>query len=129
MTRAILDAIRDRNLRLIDQDAFYNPPEQPTTVESDMEAFNRSAMAIARNRERTAALIRNARPLPSSNTNNDILNSSVEGADPSSPIVEPQLLGSLPYRPAMTPRCAPEPTASVFTTVEAFHAPVICSTL
>ncbi len=53
VTRAILDAIRDRNLRLIDQGAFYNPPEQPTTIELDMEAFNRLAIAIARNRKRT----------------------------------------------------------------------------
>ncbi len=81
-----------RNLRLIDQGAFYNPPEEPTTIELDMEAFNRSAMAIARNRERTAALMRNARPLPTSGINNDILNSSVEGPVPSSPIAEPQLL-------------------------------------
>ncbi len=47
VTRAIMNAIRDRNLRLIDQGAFYNPPEQPTTIELDMEAFNRSAMNIA----------------------------------------------------------------------------------
>jgi hypothetical protein len=40
-TRAIImNAIRDRNLRLADQGAFYNPPEQPTTIELDMEAFN-----------------------------------------------------------------------------------------
>jgi hypothetical protein len=52
VTRAILDAIRDRNLRLVDQGAFYNPPEEPATIELDMEKFNRSAMAIARGRER-----------------------------------------------------------------------------
>jgi hypothetical protein len=40
VTRAILDAIRDRNLRLADQGAFYNPPEQPATIELDMEKFN-----------------------------------------------------------------------------------------
>ncbi len=75
VTKAILDAIRDRNLWLADQGAFYNPPEQPTTIELDMEAFNRSVMAIARHRERTAALMRNARPLPSSDINPGILNS------------------------------------------------------
>jgi hypothetical protein len=63
VTRAILDAIRDRNLRLADQGAFYNPPEEPATIELDMEKFNRSAMAIARGRERIATLMRNARPL------------------------------------------------------------------
>jgi hypothetical protein len=40
VTRAILDAIRDLNLRLADQGAFYNPPEEPATIELDMEAFN-----------------------------------------------------------------------------------------
>ncbi len=69
VTSAILNATRDGNLRLADQGAFYNPPEQPATIELDMEAFNRSAMAIARNRERTAALMRNARPRPSSDIN------------------------------------------------------------
>ncbi len=116
-TKAILDAIRDRNLRLADQGAFYNPPEQPTTIELNTEAFNRSAMAIARHRERTAALLRNARPLPSSDINPGILNSSVGALDPSSPIAEPQLLASTPHLSAMTPGCATEPPASVFTTV------------
>ncbi len=109
VTRAIITAIRDRNLRLADQGAFYNPPEQPTTIELDMEAFNRSAMAIARGRERTAALMRNARPLPSSNITNDILNSSVEGPVPSSPITEPQLLAPTRESSAMTPCSAQEP--------------------
>ncbi len=77
VTRAILDAIRDRNLRLADQGAFYNPPEQPATIESNMEAFNRSTMAIARGRERTAAFMCNAKPLPTSEINNSIPNSSV----------------------------------------------------
>ncbi len=36
------------NLRLADQGAFYNPPEEPQFIELDMEKFNRSAMAIAR---------------------------------------------------------------------------------
>ncbi len=57
VTKAILDAIRDRNLRLADQGAFYNPPEQPTIIELNTEALApRSAMAIARHRERTAVL-------------------------------------------------------------------------
>ncbi len=120
VTKAILDAIRDRNLRLADQGAFYNPPEQPTTIELNMKAFNRSAMAIARGRERTAALMRNARRLPSSGINPGILNSSVGGLDPSSPITEPQLLASTPHLSAMTPCCVPEPPASVFTTVGAY---------
>jgi hypothetical protein len=94
VTRAITDAIRDRNLRLANQGAFHNPPEQPAVINLDMEAFNRSAAAIARGRERTAALMRNARPRPSSDINPDILNSSVEGTDPSSPVAEPQLLAS-----------------------------------
>jgi hypothetical protein len=82
--------------------AFYNPLNQPTTYELNMEAFQRSARAIAVRRERTAALMRNARPLPSSNINPDVLNSSVEGTDLSSPIAEPQLLASTPHLAAMT---------------------------
>ncbi len=119
MTKAIINAIRDRNLRLADQGAFNNPPEQPITIELDMKAFNQSAMAIARGRERTAAFMRNARPLLSSNITNDILNSSVEGPVPSSPIAEPQLLAPTRESSAMTPFSAPEPPASVFTTVGA----------
>ena len=84
-----------------------------------MAAFQRSAAAIARNQERTAALMRNARPRPASNINNNILNSSEEGPDPSTPIVEPQSLGTLPNISAMTPRCALEPPASAFTTAGA----------
>jgi hypothetical protein len=109
VTRAIMDAIRDRNLRLGEQGAFYNPSEQLTTIELNMNAFNRSARAIAMHRERTAALMRNARPLPSSNINPGISNSSVEGTDPSSPIAEPQLIASTPQFSAMTPGCATEP--------------------
>ncbi len=37
-----------------------------------------------------------------------------------SPIAEPQLLAPTPHPSAMTPRCAPEPPASVFTTVGAY---------
>ncbi len=84
-----------------------------------MEAFQRSAAAIARNRERTAALMRAAKPRPSANINTSISNSSVEGLVPSSPIAEPQLLAPTPHFSAMTPRCAPEPPASDFTTVGA----------
>ncbi len=51
----------DRNIRLADQGAFYNVPEEPRAIELNMKAFNRSAKAIAKNRERTAALMRNAR--------------------------------------------------------------------
>jgi hypothetical protein len=85
-----------------------------------MEAFNRSARAISTRRERTAAMTRNARPLPSSNINPGISNSSVEGADPSSPIAELQLLASTPHLSATTPGCATEPPASVLTTVGAY---------
>ncbi len=120
VAKAILNAIRDRNLRLADQGAFYNPPEQPTTIELNMEAFNRSARAIAIGRERTAALMRNARPLPTSGINLGISSSSVGGLDPSSPIAEPQLLAPTPHLSAMTPCCAPELPASVFTTVGAY---------
>ncbi len=84
-----------------------------------MEAFNRSAQAIANNRERIAALMRAAKPLPSANINTSISNSSVEGLVPSSPIAEPQLLAPTPHLSAMIPRCAPEPPASDFTTVGA----------
>ncbi len=79
LTKALHDAVADRNLRLIAQGAFYNVPEEPRVIELNMEAFNRSARAIAINRERTAALMRNARPLPSSDINSGILNSSVGG--------------------------------------------------
>jgi hypothetical protein len=89
LTKALHDAVADRNLRLIVKSAFHNVPEEPRMIELNMEAFTRSAMAIARNRERTAALMRNARPLPSSSINPGIWNSSVEGSDPSSPIAEP----------------------------------------
>jgi hypothetical protein len=81
VSRAILDAVRDHNLRLADQGAFYNPLEEPQTIELDMEKFNRSAMAIARGRERIAALMRNAKPRPSSNINYGTSNISVEGSD------------------------------------------------
>jgi hypothetical protein len=116
LAKAIHDALTERNIRLGAQGAFYNPPEQPAGINLDMEAFNRSARAISIRRERTAALMRNARPLPSSNINPGILNSSVEGSDPSSPIAEPQLLASTPHLSAMTPGCATEPPASVLTT-------------
>jgi hypothetical protein len=69
LTKVLHDAIRDRNLRLADQDAFHNVPEEKQTIELDMESFNRSARAIAIGRERTAAFMRNSRPLPSSNIN------------------------------------------------------------
>jgi hypothetical protein len=51
VSRAIIDAVRDHNLRLADQGAFYNPPEEPQFIELDMEKFNRSALAIARGKE------------------------------------------------------------------------------
>jgi hypothetical protein len=94
LTEAIHDALTDQNLRLGDQGAFYNVPEEPRIIELNMEAFNHSAGAISIRRERTAALMHNARPLSSSNINPGISNSSVEGTDPSSPIAEPQLLAS-----------------------------------
>jgi hypothetical protein len=119
LTKALHDAVADRNLRLIAQGAFHNVPEKPRVIELNMEAFNRSARAIANNRERTAALMRNARPLSSSEINPVVLNSSVGGLDPSPPIAEPLLLASTPNLSAMTPRCASEPSASVLTTVGA----------
>ncbi len=117
LTKAVHDALTERNLRLGAQGAFYNVPEEPRVIELDMEAFNRPARAIAIRRERTAALMRNVRPLPTSEINNDgIPNSSVGVSDPSSPIAEPQLLASTPHLSAITPGCATEPPASVFTT-------------
>ncbi len=63
LTAALSKAVTKKTLRLADQGAFYNPPEEPSVIELDMEAFNRSARAIAKNRERIAALMRNAKPL------------------------------------------------------------------
>jgi hypothetical protein len=60
LTVALNNAVTRRNIRLGCQGAFYNPPEEPATIELNMKAFNRSAMAIARNRERIATLMRNA---------------------------------------------------------------------
>jgi hypothetical protein len=94
LTKAIYNACTDHNIRLATQGAFYNPPDQPKLYRFDMEAFQRSAAAIARNRERTAALIRAAKLLPSANNNTCISNSSVEGLVPSFPIAEPQLLAT-----------------------------------
>ena len=80
LDKAFHDAVTDRNIRLGGQGAFYNPPEEPATYEFNMEAFQRSARAIAARRERTAQLImRNARPLPSSGIQPNVLNSSVGG--------------------------------------------------
>jgi hypothetical protein len=90
LDNALHDAVTERNIRLGGQGAFYNPPEQPTAIELNMEAFNRSARAIAIRRERTAALMRAAKPLPTMDINLDVSNSSVRGSDPSSPIAEPQ---------------------------------------
>ena len=111
VTKAIQNAVRDYNIRLADRGAFYNPPEELPYTELDMEKFNRSAMAIARGKEKIAALIRNAKPLPPSNINNDTSNNNVEGTDPSSPIAEPPLLASTPHLAAMTPSRATEPPA------------------
>ncbi len=71
VTKVIQNAVRDYNLRLADRGAFYNPPEEPQVIELDMEKFNHSDMAIARGKEKIAALIRNAKPHPSSNINTD----------------------------------------------------------
>jgi hypothetical protein len=62
LTKALHDAVARKNLRLIAQDAFYNVPEKPRMIELNMAAFNRSARAIAKNREYVAALRRNASP-------------------------------------------------------------------
>jgi hypothetical protein len=43
LTKALNDAVTDRNLRLIAQGAFHNVPEEPRAIELNMEAFNRSA--------------------------------------------------------------------------------------
>ncbi len=66
LDKALHDAVTDRNIRLGGQGAFHNVSEQPVTHKFSMEAFQRSARAIAACRERTAELMRNARPLPSS---------------------------------------------------------------
>jgi hypothetical protein len=39
---ALHNAVTAWNIRLENQGAFYNPPDQPTTIELKMEAFNRS---------------------------------------------------------------------------------------
>ncbi len=119
LTAALNKAVTKKTLRLGAQDAFYNPPEEPSVKELDMAAFNRSARAIAAHKKRIAALMRNAKPLPTANINLDASSSSVEDPVPSSPIAEPQLLGSSPALSTMTPRCAVEPPASVLTTVGA----------
>ncbi len=64
LTKALHDAVADRNIRLAGRGAFYNVPEKPRVIELNMEAFNRSARAIAIGRERTAALMHNTRPNP-----------------------------------------------------------------
>jgi hypothetical protein len=84
-----------------------------------MEAFQRSARAIAARRERTAKRMRESQPLPSSGIQLNVSNSSVEGSDSSSPIAGPLLLTSTPHPAAMTPSSAIEPPASVSTTVGA----------
>jgi hypothetical protein len=89
LTAAFNNAVRDRFLHLADQGAFHNVPEEPSVIELDMAAFNRSARAIAAYRERIAALMRNARPPPSANINLGVSSSSVEDPVPSSPIAEP----------------------------------------
>ncbi len=128
LTVALNNAVRSRHLRKLAQGAYHNVSEEPRVIELNMEAFNRSAFAIARNRERAAAFMRNARPLTTSGINNDISSSSVDGLVPSSPIAEPQLLASTPHLSAMTPRCAPEPPASDFTTAGAYSMLQSCAT-
>jgi hypothetical protein len=59
LTKAIHNACTDRNIRLATQGAFYNPPDQPTAYQFDMEAFQRSAAAIAKNSSNAR------RPVPS----------------------------------------------------------------
>jgi hypothetical protein len=120
LDKALHGAVTDRDIRLAGQGAFYNLPEEPATYEFNKEAFQRSAREFAARRERTAALMRNARPLPSSGIQPNVLNSSVGGPDPSSPIAEPQLLAPTPHIAAMTPGCATEPPASVSTTLGAY---------
>jgi hypothetical protein len=117
LNKTLHDAVTARNIRLAGQDLFYNPPEQPAVIELNMEAFNRSTRAIVIHRERTAALVRAAKPLPSTNINPDVSSRSVGGSDPSSPIAEPQLLTPTPHFAAMTPSRATEPPGSVQTTV------------
>jgi hypothetical protein len=121
LDKALYDAVTARNIRLAGQGAFYNPPEQPAVIELNIEALNRLARAIAVRRERTAALMRNAKPLPSTDINPEVLNSSVGSSDPSSPIAEPQqLLAPTPHFAAMTPSRATELPGSVQTTVGAY---------
>jgi hypothetical protein len=52
LTKALHDAVANRNLRLIAQGAFHNVPEEPRVFELNMEAFNRWARAITIGRER-----------------------------------------------------------------------------
>jgi hypothetical protein len=124
LDKALHDAVTERNIRLAGQGGFYNPPEQPTTIELNMEVFNRSARAIAIRRERTAALMRNAKSLPLAYINPSISNSSVGSSDSSSPIAEPQLLAPTPHLEAMTPCCATEPpTVGAYTLLQSYASP------
>ncbi len=47
LTAALNKVVTKKTLRLAVQGAFYNPPEEPSVIELDMAAFNRSARAIA----------------------------------------------------------------------------------
>ncbi len=62
LTVALNNAVRSRHLRQLAQGAYHNVSEEPRVIELNMEAFNRSAFAIGRNRELAAAYMRNARP-------------------------------------------------------------------
>ncbi len=129
LTVALNNAVRSRQFRQLAQGEYHNVPDETKAIELNMAAFNRSDAAIARNRERADAWRRYTSSLPSSNINNDISNSSVEGLVPSSPTSEPQLLASTPHLSAVTSRCAPEPPASEFTTTAgAFSMLQSCTT-
>jgi hypothetical protein len=120
--KALHDAVTDRNrLCLTEQGAFYNVPDEPSTIELNMEVFSdRQERSPSAESTQPHSCATPARPLPSSNINPGVSNSSVEGTDPSSPITEPQLLASTPHLAAMPPGCATEPPDSVLTTGGAY---------
>ena len=120
LTVALNNAVRVQGYRQMIQRCSSSDQDDVLLTERDMAAFNRSAIAIARNRERAAAWRRDPSPLLSSNIINNVSNNSVEAPVPSSPIAEPLLLGSSPALSTMTPRCATEPPDGIFNTTGAY---------
>jgi hypothetical protein len=66
---ALNHAVRSRQYRQLAQGDHHDDPEDTRVIELNMAAFNKSAAAIARSREREAAWRRYASSLPSSTIN------------------------------------------------------------